>query len=316
MKNASITFILTLGVFVTAGMPSLARADYWGAAYGATLLERGMEEAFIKIQNAMLGAAKQAAIESINQTVGNLIAGTNQKPRFITDWNDALFLSPQREAELFVNDFLTSVTRGRSTGNYNTLLGQEGISGGYEEYLASQAYASVFGSGGTPTINARDYCTDPSQPFADGTWRCFNALVSNPLNNSIGLSLVTQGVYQAELEQKQKVAEAQSIAYGGYNAVTTDGGQVITPGSTVRDIQYSAIDTANKTLSSAKSVEELITAVATRFIVTTMTQGIGSARETAEKNSTTQSTSTQAVPWQNPDAQSSTGAITGGGGGF
>lgn len=303
--------MIALSIAMISSTPSIARADYWGAAYGATLLERGMEEAFIKVQNAMLGAAKQAAIESINQTVGNLIAGTNQKPRFITDWNDSLFLSPQRESELFINDFLTSVSRGRSTGNYTTLLGQEGISGSYEEYLVQQAYASVFGSSTQqPTMDARDYCTDPNQPFADGTWRCFNALVSNPLNNSVGLSLVTQGAYQAELERQQKIAETQAIAYGGYNAVTTDNGQVIAPGSTVRDIQFSAIDTANKTLSSAKSVEELITAVATRFIVTTMTQGIGSARETVEKNNTTQSSSTQTVPWQNPDAQPSSGTST------
>jgi len=99
---------------------SCAKADTWGANFGAEGMGQMMDMIQEMIHGVIMGALKQAAVQTINDSVNNLISGTTTAgSMFISDWEGYLQIGPQRENALYMNDFFTMTTRGRASGlNY------------------------------------------------------------------------------------------------------------------------------------------------------------------------------------------------------
>jgi hypothetical protein len=149
-------------------------------------------------------------------------------------------------------------------------------------------------------MDIQEYASDPTQPFAEGNWRAFNALISNPVNNAFGLALSAQQVYLSKLEEEQQKANTQAIAYQGFLA-TTEGGSggggglsgssgsnqeptVTTPGIITKEIQAYAENMSGETVVQARDIPEVITALVTKIVTKTITQGIGKASQNAQRN--------------------------------
>ncbi|MCX6765432.1 MAG: hypothetical protein NT136_00450 [Candidatus Moranbacteria bacterium] len=156
-------------------------------------------------------------------------------------------------------------------------IGGGSATGSYFTYLENQARQATMG-GGIPQVTLQEYTSDPSQMFAQGNWRAFSAFISNPANNPFGYSLMAQAEYQRKLEEERKKAEIQAIAYQGYLA-RTSGGMVITPGSTIKDIQSNVQDLGNKIIAGTTNPAELLGAIVmstiNRVITTTIRSGVG-----------------------------------------
>ncbi len=274
MKNKFKITIFSLSLMFSLSFANNAHAFIsWPDLVGFTY-KQGLEEVMKMIHGVILGALKQAAVQTINDTVNNLVAGTTASgSMFITDWEEYLYRGPLRENQLYMNDFFTLATRGQASGmNYRSNCGKD-----YANYLIDNAgggnrYAAEF-----PSMNLQEYVCDASDMFENATWMAFDAFTSNTLNDPLGFALTAEGVKQADLERRQKEAEDRALAYQGYKA-QTQGGMVVTPGSTIKDVVANAKDVPNKVIASAENIPEVISSVVTGIVTNTIQQGIGNAR--------------------------------------
>lgn len=263
--------------------PMNAKAETWGSNVMSAVMKQLMENILYQIRGILLGTLKQTAMDTIVKNIDNMIAGTGtESAMFITDWNDFLVEKPLKETELFMNDFFTLTTRGKAYGSSYVPSGE---SSNYAGYLVNQARRATVETG-LPQYDLDQYVSDPSDMFASGNWRAFGSFISNPANNPFGYTLTAQSVQQAELENKRKEAEAKSTAYAGYKPQEAADGTVITPGSTIKDIQSNANDMGNKIIANAEHVPEIISAIVTRTITNTIKNGIGNVERYAQREIT------------------------------
>ncbi len=279
-----ISFLLLITLFVIIPSQNKVKACAWGECISAQIYKQTMENIERQIQGAILGALKTAAAEVINETVNILISGSgsNGGPLFITDWEDYLYKQPQKNTEVWMNDFFTIITRGTaSSANYKS-FGEEGVIGSYAGKLVKNAQLATT-EATFPAYDLNQYVSDPSQIFKSGNWRAFMSYVSNPANNSFGMTLLSQDAYMSKLELEKQIASDKAKAYSGFKAVE-ESGKVITPGSTIQDIQSQTQDLGNKIIAGATNIPEVITATVTKLTAETIKQGIGKARVNIQRN--------------------------------
>jgi len=255
-------FMLVLSGGIVLSTPS-ARADAWGANMGAALMKQMMEKVQRQIEGVLLGSLKMTAMNMLNSQVGQLIGGgASGMPRFITDWEDALYMDPVRNTELYMNDFFTLTTRGMASSANYVGTGDFGIGGGnYPQYLKRVGEAAISGSS-QKTMTLNEYTPSPEVMFENGDWRAFDSFVSNPMNNPYGYSIAAEQAYQTKLEQEKEIARTQAIAYQGYRGTEGPGGTVTTPGSTIKSLVDNTNDIGNKIISGATNPEELLGSLA------------------------------------------------------
>ena len=293
-----LVFCLTFNSVFFAKVP-LARAQ-WGAEMAAAVYDSVMEKLMAHLQGIIMGAMKQSAITSISQTVNNLVAGSSSSGAlFITNWEDYLVASPLSNTAVYMNDFFATTTRGRSSvSNFTSSVGG---GAGYSNYLVENAKAHIMSqmylnADGMQT-NFTDYKVEPGEMFKDNNWRAFSSFISKPSNNPIGYTLMAEEVHNAKLADERREAEVKAEAYSGFKS-QEKGGQVVTPGSTVQDIQSQVFDAGYKVIAGAQSVPEVITALVSRIATKAITQGIGNA----QRNIIREPAAT-AHPWLSPNSQ-------------
>lgn len=276
-------FCLTL-VFSSLAYTKPAQADHWGAAMLSQIWKQTMEKIDEQIKGVIMGALKTAANEMLNNTVDNLISGGGSRGSLIiSNPHDFLYTQPDRKAALYMNDFFTLTTRGTSSmSNYATRADQ-GTVGNYSNYLVRQAKLSI--EGAFPRTDIQQYASDPSQMFAQGNWRGFNAFISNPANNPFGLTLIAQSVNEALREQFRGEAASRYAAGKGYADVEKNG-QIVTPGSTIASIQEGAKNLGNQIIAAAQNPAEVISSVLAKIVTKTMLTGIGMAQRTVQREIT------------------------------
>lgn len=286
---------------------SSAKADYWGGAMMAAVWKQTQEQIVKNIQDTLVASLQQAAVQTINQTISNAISQSGTGPMFITNWEDFLINEPQRKADLYMNDFFTSITSGRGSYSYSSArklfsirngltsegkvagaeTAREGIIAGdnawisspesYQIALAKEARSNTVNSS-IPTCEI----TDASGAFTGNSWGTFTTMIGTDTCNKFGLNNISQNVYASKLEKEGKIAETQSLAYKGYKA-TTSGGYVITPGSTIEAIQAQTEDLPNKVIAAANSAPQIVASIVTRFATRTIQQGIGQAQNYVQR---------------------------------
>jgi hypothetical protein len=281
-----------------------ARAGMWGESIMAEEMGQ-METAIQKIINGVImGAAKQAAVKAIEGQISNIVSGGGSgtgDAMFVTNWQKYLFMDPAKKTELIMNDWFNSVSGGKSSSsNYSSASG----SGDYAGQLIKQTKDALLNNR-PPTINIQEFAKDPTQPFAEGNWRGFNALISNPVNNAFGLALTAQQEYLSKLEEEQQKANTKAIAAQGF-IDTTDGGSggglsgssgsskeptVTTPGIITKEIQANAENMSSQVMVNARDIPEVITALVTKLVTKTITQGIGKAAQNAQRSDSSTGTS-------------------------
>lgn len=278
-KKIKISILLLSVIFFTFFTAPSAKAGAWGEPIVAALLGETAREIYIEIYNVILGAAKQAAVESITSSVNSMISGgSGDGPLFITDWNDELFYKPARNTDVYMEGFFQSRYRGRGSGsNYIAANQGEGISGNYYTYLEQTARSSVARTD-RQTVNVYDYCSDPFNPPAQEFWKCWNATAGKPLEEQ----LIAQNEQIAMDQQNQRKAEIQAIAYQGFKGSESNG-QVVTPGSSIKDIQSNVTKLGFDTISGANSVPEVITSLVTKLVTKVVKEGIGNVQRNIQR---------------------------------
>jgi len=283
-----------------------AKADYWGAAMMSEVWAAAYNKMMKQIDDTLVASLQQAAYQTISNAYNNAISGASG-PMFITNWENFLISDPQRKADLYMNDFFTSMTSGRGSAGYsnakkflstrNGLSSEEKVAGAEtaREGIVAGDYAWSISSGSyqvalveeakNNTINASiPACeiTDASGAFTGNSWSTFTTMIGTDSCNKFGFNNISQSAYASKLEKEGKIAETQGLAGQGF-LPKMSGNTIITPGSTIASIQAQIEDLPNKVIAAADSAPEIITSIVTRLATRTIQQGIGQAQQYAQR---------------------------------
>lgn len=272
-KIIAVYFLATFLIFSSPLKVSayVAWPDIGGAFFNAMLTKLWTE-----VQAAAIGALKKAAIDTLSETVNNLVSGATQAGAlFITDWEDYLFSSPSGTTNTYMNDFFTVTTRGRSSGSYTS-----GACGGsFSEWRSERAkQVNVTFDYTELQDDFQEYACDALNMFDDGTWAAYNAFMQ-PNNNPIAYALITESVYEKKLKEEQTKAAAKATAYGGFIASQDENGYVITPGSIIQGITLAANTMDNDAIANADHIGEVAGIVVGKIASGIIKKGIGNARQ-------------------------------------
>lgn len=210
---------------------------------------------------------KVAAIEMMNQIISNIVSsGNNGKPMFVTDWNDYLYTSTQKNAKVYMNSFFNSVSAGRLSS-----LNYEGAGQSYDNYLKKQAEITIYGSTKQTTTTINNYVSDPRQDlFSKGNFKAFSAFLSCS-NNPYCYSLSAENAYEKELDRLKTIAIKEANT-DGYLPKKVNG-KIVTPGSQFQSAMEGIDQMANNWFMNATTSPELIKALA-GTVVTKVTKSL------------------------------------------
>lgn len=265
-----------------------AQATPWGMLniFG-NLMTNMMETMQRQIEGALLGSLKVAAVQMLNQQVGQLVGGTSLgNALFITDFNDFLYQAPAQRASLYMNDFFTLTTQGKgSMGNYMGAGDTSGIGGSYASYLTTVGKQATTEAGGAAAYDLDQYTANPQTMFAEGDWRAFNAFISNPTNNPYGYALQAEEAYQTMLAMEKEEAVVKALSSGFLPA--EQDGKVKTPAGAIEAVVADVSTLGNKIIAGAQNPTEflsgVVSAMANRMINNLVQKGIGTIQTSIQR---------------------------------
>lgn len=270
-----------------------AHASAWGMVnVFSDLMMNAVETIQRQIEGAILGTLKVAAIEMLNNKVGQLIGGGSAgKALFITDWDAFLYQTPQQEAQLYMNDFFSLTTRGKaSSANYIGIGGGSNrvISGNYSTLLVNSAKANIAMKTSGADSPAYQYTLDEYggiEGVAQGDMRAFNALISSPANNAFGYVLMAEGAYDSYEYEQREIAKIKAQSSGFLGA--EKDGITQTPAGVVEAITTDVSTLGNKMIASATNPGEFLSGVVGAMVnkmVTRLVQtGVGAVQANIQR---------------------------------
>lgn len=285
-------FVVVLVVNMFSFTPP-AHATAWGMVnVFSDLMMNAVERIQRQIEGAILGTLKVAAIEMLNNKVGQLIGGGSAgKALFITDWNAFLYKTPAQEAQLYMNDFFSLTTRGKaSSANYIGISGESGrrISGNYSTLLVESAKANIAMKTAGADSPSLQYTLEEYggiEAVKQGDMRAFNALISSPANNTFGYTLMAENAYDSYLAEQREIATTKAQSSGFLGA--EKDGITQTPAGVVEAITTDVSTLGNKMITSATNPGEFLSGVVGAMVnkmVTRLVQtGVGAVQANIQR---------------------------------
>lgn len=285
-KVSAKKIVFVIFSIILFAFPGTKKAQAWDAM-AATIYKQTSEEISYTIKGVTMGALKQAAIRTISRQMDIFISGTSRSgARFITNWEDYLIKNPTRNAQRYANDYVSRALSGRGSVSYrksrNSVLGASTIANegfGKEAVLGvldaeyatdDESYASsIQRMAQEDIIDKKEwyltYHGDPKTMFDGNNLSEFNGFVLG--NNTIwDAKNAIEKNYKENLENEEKIAETQSIAYSGYKGEKTEEGDVTKPGILYKELEANIENLPNLAMVSATNVQELIAATVSRAI--------------------------------------------------
>lgn len=258
-----------------------------------------LKDVYDMIRVTILTTLKQQAIESLNEEVDNLIAGTGDgNVKFVTDWEGFLEKEPKDKATKYASDLITQATGGKgSVSLYNpartpgyVAQNFEGVGPGSFDFGLAQANpfhskTALALSAGSGNSNPNNYMAqlaqgakksvedkpaqvtfegNPSEMFADGTAKKMSQYLSG-INNPWAFNLYISQKRDEKLAAEKEIAKTESIANQGFKS-TKQNGQVVTPGILTKEATANVRDMGNKALAAAQHPGEIFAAVLSKIV--------------------------------------------------
>jgi hypothetical protein len=239
-------------------------------------IEEGLRNVSEEVKGLIIGALKQQAVSQLNSQVDSLAGGgAGGQPAFITDWKDYLGDSPKNETDVYMNDYLSEITKGRNTlSGYST----DGFTGP-TNYAASLAQTVKSLNSKKPEVT---YEEDPSRMFENGNFKNMESYLSG-INNPWGFNMAYEAEQQKKLEEKKSEALAISTAYQGFVPVPGETpGSVVSPGILTKETIANAQKLPSEILASASTVPEVTAALTSQMINRSVT-GFSSVQRSVSK---------------------------------
>ncbi len=290
---------------------STPKVNAWDSM-AAAIAKQIMEETYDTIKGITLASLKQAAIQMIlEETAAFLNDVDHMGTAIITDWKDYLYDLPERESTKFMNDYLSGITKGRSSSRYRkasvskTLLSYEGFGGKdqyqfaliknaqadstdtsyYQYQYSGNSYDDTLGlmvEDITNTETPVPTCTDADRAnmFANGNldnfWKCTEGINYAPLAYAH-----LKSVYEEKKEEKKEIQKNQQS--GGIRSTVDENGNVITPSSITQYIASKAEGLYMDATATAEKIPEIVASVVTQAIKRSIQQGVGAIKNRLQR---------------------------------
>lgn len=297
IKNLTFTAALSLLIAFSPLFANPTRA-FWGE-FVQENYHFLLKEVHDLIRVTILQTAKQQAIESLNEEVDTLIAGTSNKTaKFVTDWKVFLEKEPAEQAVKYTNDIITQATGGRaSVGIYKRNRASRSMAQNFEgvgpgSFDFGLAQANPFGSnpalafGNTQeNSNSGNYLAqlargakksiedapvqvtfegNPTQMFNKATMKEMDKYL-NGINNPWTFNLYVNQKHAEKLNQEKEIAKTEAVANQGFKS-TKQNGKVVTPGALIKETAANVRDLGNKALAAAQHPGEIFAAVLSKIV--------------------------------------------------
>lgn len=258
-----------LFVFCFYNIPK-SQATVWPAVDPG--ITSGLQKILEMVNGLIVGTLKQQAVKMLNSQV-DILAGTgaNGEPTFIINWESYLVDEPQNATNLYMNDYISQMTRGRNT---SSLYSTEGFSGPANYGAQLGQVSQLLGKANQPKLT---YEGDPSQMLQSGNFKNMELYLSG-VNNPWSFNIAIQAEQQRVLENNRFTAQAKAIANQGFPGTSAN------PGILTKELMANAQDMPNKILQAASSIPEVTTALVTQMINQSITQGFVSVRAKISKS--------------------------------
>ncbi len=277
-RRGMVAFFISGFLLVSAPKPVYA----WDAIPAAAF-HRAIDSLWQAIQGLLKGIAKRLAVElavrKANEVTGD---GHKNSPTFITDYKQYLQQAVLQETMIVANDFLTETLGAKYSGLVYTVASGnlQSLGRNYVSYLAAEAQAGLYSQ--TCKYNLDQYTTDPLTSLRNGNWRVFNAVVSNPCNNSAGYSAEVRRFFQEDLKKRAERAKVKAIANQGF--VSSEKNGVITaPGILIKDLTAKVNALPYDLIAPANEWTEILAAAAGAFANTVMSNLVQRGFESVAK---------------------------------
>lgn len=271
-------FVIFFSVAIAISPFQAKPADAWLEMPGQ-FLKQALEVLYKQIQGIIMGAAKQAAAQSILQQVSSIVGGSGGSgPMFITDYRDFLVIQSLNEANVFINDFISQTTSLRNSTNYEG-FDNSGNVGSYMRQLSTLGRRATSES----PIPQISYRGDPLKMFANGSFKNMTSYLSG-INNPWAYELIVKKNYRSRIAESTFVRQTTSDSGLGFLGAQQNG-KIITPGSLTKDIMANAQDLGNKIIAGASNIPEVITSIVTSAVTQSLQNGIGSSKSYTENKS-------------------------------
>lgn len=261
--------ILAIAISFSVVFPFSASAGAWGEPIQAAILKQAMEEAYDAFVSSMVASLKITASKLIKDRLEALLLGKSNRPLYITNYEDFLFLQPQSKAQVLMDDYFKTITSNVSTSTRNSLV-----------QVQSAVDAEIFGlteKAVGPDID--DYVDGGAENIFDqnkgGGLTAFNAAFDNPLNNPYGAYVYSSRVALNKIEQERRIAGTMAVAGQGYiGKVDPTTNLIQLPGITLKDMASAVENLPTQIVAFARSIPEVIGTVAASVLTQTIQAGI------------------------------------------
>lgn len=283
LKQKIISLILLLSITLTL-IPHVTHAGAWGEDIYAAVLERMLEEAYLKIKETIIANLKIAAIRIIQARLNSLIGGTGMGgPMFVTNWRDEIYGSARRDSSVVVNNYFQNV-KSRTPGSE----GQKIVTSGEKMYNTD--YTNLY-----PDLDK--YMRQGTSQSPDAFWRLWLARAEIQ-NQPFIYSMVASGIGATEYAEKAganatalqssgvkpKTAESNAQQGGKYGpagySTENEGHESISektvtmPLGIIESAWAEIQNMGTKMLTLARSIPEIATAMVSQMITQMIQQGV------------------------------------------
>ena len=302
---ASFSLGVILSVAFSFSNPNKVQA--WDAI-PAAIFKQATEEISYSIKGITMGSLKQAAIKMLSRQMDRFISGvTRNGVRFVTDWEDYLIDNPARNAQHYVNDYISSALSGRGSVSYkkakNSVLGasttagegfaKEAVLGDSSEfYDYSESYAKAIEYSGQQIVEPEQwklsYFDEPEDMFQGDDLSKMNLFVmgdGNGGNTIWDADSAIKNEYVASLEKEKVIAKTKAEVNQGYISEEVDG-KVAKPGILFKELQANIENLPNLAMVSATNVGELIAATVSKAITGAIDGAISGVERTINREVT------------------------------
>jgi hypothetical protein len=266
----NVVVILIAGIF---GYQRPVYAGAWGESMAAAQVEVYLDRALRTFEQAVVASLKIQASKLVKDRLELLLTGTNGTAMYITNYEDFIYNSSQKQVQIYMDGFFNRVAVGISA---DTRAVVDAIEAGVDE--------EIFGTEEQlrPTID--DYVQGGAVNVYDqsrgGGLAALSELASGRNNLPADLYVNARSAARAQMQQQQNSAAVQAISGQGFiGKVNPQTNLIQTPGIVVKELTAFAESLPMQIMAVAESIPEIVGSMAAQVVTQTIQDGISKVTE-------------------------------------
>lgn len=265
------------------------KADAWDAL-AAEVWKDTQEKITYTVNGTLMSSLRQSAFSLLSREMDRFISGVSRNGvRFVTSWENYLIKNPTRNAQHYINDYISHALSGRgSSANYSSsgavfgvstvAMSNEGFFGESKEKVLGDEYSSIYYESYAEKMEdmlqeevvepepwSLTYYDDPQNMFDSDNLANLNSYVVGD-NMMVDGKMYTDAAYQQKLDEEKTIAAVEGTANQGFESEKTEDGYVLKPGILFKDAKANVENLPNLTIAAATSIPELVAATVSRAI--------------------------------------------------